>query len=320
MLYLITLTTFLSTWIFGIALLFMIFNRERPIDRLKNLEYRPKEKKNKDKSRQGKTGVITLLSGWVPSFRWNRKKARATEMELLKADIPMTLEELFIIKLLSSAILGFFIYVILRSPIATGLIVILIWNTPKFIIRRKKKVRIKEFDHYLTDGINILVNSLKAGYSFLQSIAVVTKETKGPFAKEFNKLLKEMSLGISEEEALKNLMERMESEDLRLMMNAILIQKDIGGNLAEILDNISETIRARQAIRNEVKTLTAQGKLSGVIVTLLPVLLGVAIYVLNPDYMRLLFTETLGLVMVGGAVMSQLIGIMVIRKIINIDL
>lgn len=320
MLYLITLTLFLSTWFLGIAMLTMIFNRQRPIDRLKNLEYRPKEKKNKEKGRVEKTGMIKWLSGLVPSFRWNRKKARATELELMKADIPMTLEELFIIKLLSSAIFGFFLYVILRSPIATVLIMLLIWNTPKFIIHRKKKARIKEFDYHLTDGINILTNSLKAGYSFLQSIAVVTKETKGAFAKEFNKLLKEMSLGISEEEALQNLMTRMESEDLRLMMNAILIQKDIGGNLAEILENISETIRARQAIRNEVKTLTAQGKLSGVIVTLLPIFLGIGIYALNPEYISTLFTETLGIAMVGGAVISQLIGIMFIRKIINIDL
>ncbi len=320
MLYVITLTTFLSTWIFGIALLFMLFDRERPIDRLKNMEYRRKERKTKEKGRYEKTGMIKLLSSLVPKMQWNRKKAKATEWELVQADIPMTLEELFIIKLLSSAIFGFFIYIILQSALATLLIMLLIWNTPKLIIRHKKKARIKEFDYHLTDGINILVNSLKAGYSFLQSIAVVTKETGGPFAKEFNKLLKEMSLGISEEEALQNLMDRMESEDLRLMMNAILIQKDIGGNLAEILDNISETIRSRQAIRNEVKTLTAQGKLSGVIVTLLPILLGIAIYALNPEYMETLFTETLGLVMVGGAVISQLMGIMFIRKIINIDL
>ncbi len=320
MLYFITLTAFLSIWAIGTVVLLMIFHRERPIDRLKNLDYQPKGKKNKGKNRYEKTTIIKLLSGLVPNISWNRKKARAMELELIKADIPMTLEELFIIKLMSSAIIGFFIYVVLRSPAATILIALIVWNTPKLIIHRKKKARIKEFDHHLIDGVNILTNSLKAGYSFLQAIAVVTKETKGAFTKEFNKLLKEMSLGISEEEALQNLMERMESEDLRLMMNAILIQKDIGGNLAEILENISETIRARQAIRNEVKTLTAQGKLSGAVVTLLPILLGVAIYILNPEYISELFTTSIGIAMVGAAVLSQFIGIMFIRKIINIDL
>ena len=103
-------------------------------------------------------------------------------------------------------------------------------------------------------------------------------------------------------------------------MNAILIQKDIGGNLSEILDNISETIRERQKIKNELKTLTAQGKLSGLILMLIPVFLGMTIYLFNREYMLLLFTTSIGLSMVGGAVVSEFFGLLMIRKIVNIDI
>ena len=112
----------------------------------------------------------------------------------------------------------------------------------------------------------------------------------------------------------------MESKDLLLIVNAILIQKDIGGNLSEILDNIAETIRERQKIQNELKTLTAQGKLSGFIVMLLPFFIGITIYLLNRDYMILLFTTPLGIGMIIVALVNQILGLIMIKKIINIDM
>ena len=113
---------------------------------------------------------------------------------------------------------------------------------------------------------------------------------------------------------------RMESDDLKLIVNSILIQKDIGGNLSEILDNIGETIRERQKIQDELKTLTAQGKLSGMIVILIPIFLALAFYVVNKEYMLLLFNTTLGLVMVSVSIVNQLLGLIMIKKIINIDM
>lgn len=141
-----------------------------------------------------------------------------------------------------------------------------------------------------------------------------------PFAREFKKLLKEMSLGLSEEEAFKNLINRMDSEDLKLIVNAIVIQKDIGGNLSEVLDNISETIRDRQKIKNELKALTAQGKLSGIIVAALPVFLGVVIFLLNREYVSVLFTTNIGLFLLFSSVISEILGFMMIRKIVDIKM
>lgn len=238
----------------------------------------------------------------------------------MKADLPITVEELLVIKILSSFSFAFLAFAVFKDYFIIISMYILIWNVPRLIIKKKIKDRIKLFDNQLNEGITIISNSLKAGYSFLQAVAVVSEETSDPFSKEFKKLLKEMSLGISEEDALKNLLSRVDSEDLRLIMNAILIQKDIGGDLSEILDNISETIRERQKIKNELKTLTAQGKLSGLILMLMPVFLGIVIYLFNREYMLLLFKTSIGLSMVATAVISEIFGLLMIRKIVNIDI
>ncbi|WP_337961032.1 type II secretion system F family protein [Caloramator sp. mosi_1] len=148
----------------------------------------------------------------------------------------------------------------------------------------------------------------------LQAIAVVSEQIKDPLGKEFKRLLKEMSLGLPDVEAFKNLQNRIESEDLNILINAILIQKDIGGNLSEILDNISETIRERQKIKNELKTLTAQGRLTGMIISMLPVFLGGVIYIFNKEYIMLLLTTKIGIGMLIFSLLSELAGLFIIKR------
>lgn len=320
MIYAIVLLIFLFAWTIISAILIIIFNKDKPIDKLKYFDedYVLKEKYKEDK--KNRISIFKLLSTLVPKSGLNKKKDKKLEIELMKADLPITAEELLIIKILSSSAFAFLAFAVFKDYFIVILVYALIWNVPRFIISRRKKEKIQLFDSQLNEGITIISNSLKAGYSFLQSVAVVSEETSDPFSKEFKKLLKEMSLGIPEEDALKNLLSRVESEDLRLIMNAILIQKDIGGNLSEILDNISETIRERQKIKNELRTLTAQGRLSGYILTLLPVCLGLVIYLFNKEYIMLLFTTSLGLGMVAAAVVSEIFGLLMIKKIINIDM
>ena len=320
MIYATVILTFLLAWTFISAILIVLFNKDKPINKLKYFDedYALKEKYSDNK--KNRISILKTLSTILPKFILNKKKDKKLETELMKADLPITVEELLVVKILSSSAFTFLAFAVFRNFIIVLLVYVLIWNVPKFIIAKRKKDRIKLFDSQLNEGITIISNALKAGYSFLQAIAVVSEETCDPFSKEFKKLLKEMSLGISEEDALKNLLNRIESEDLRLVMNVILIQKDIGGNLSEILDNISETIRERQKIKNELKTLTAQGRLSGVILILMPVFLGITIYLFNTEYIMLLFTTSIGLAMVSGAVISELFGVLMIKKIINIDM
>lgn len=316
MIYAAVILVFLLTWALSSAIMITLFNKEKPIDKLKYFDEEYAFDERQKENKKNKTSIIKFLSSLVPKFKSNKK----LELELMKADLPITVEELLVIKILSSSAFAFLGFAVFKNFIILVIVYILVWNIPNFIISKRKKERIKLFDSQLNEGITIISNSLKAGYSFLQAVAVVSEETQDPFSKEFKKLLKEMKLRISEEEALKNLLIRVESEDLRLIMNAILIQKDIGGNLSEILDNISETIRERQKIKNELKTLTAQGKLSGIIVMLIPVFLGMVIYLFNKDYMMPLFTTGIGIAMVSAAIFNELLGFLIIRKIVNIEM
>lgn len=320
MIYAAVIISFLLVWALASALLLGIFNRDKPIDKLKYFDEDYALKEKFESKQRNKISVLKLLSNLVPNLRLYKNKGKKLEIELMKADMPITVEELLVVKILSSSAFAFLAFAIFKDYFITLLVFVVVWNIPRFIIGKRKKERLKIFDSQLNEGITIISNSLKAGYSFLQAVAVVTEETKDPFSKEFKKLLKELSLGIPEEEAMRSLLSRVESEDLRLIINAILIQKDIGGNLSEILDNISETIRERQKIKNELKTLTAQGKLSGFVVMLLPILLGVVIYMFNREYIMLLFTTTIGLSMIGGAVVSEILGFLLIRKIVDIEM
>ena len=320
MIYVIVTAIFLMVWLFISTVLIALFSKDKPIRKLKYFdEDYAISQKYKD-NKKDRISILKTLSTLIPKIWLNKKKDKKLEIELMKADLSITVEELLVIKILFSSAFAFLAFAVFKNYFIIILIYILIWNVPQFIIRKRKKDRIKHFDSELNEGITIISNSLKAGYSFLQAIAVVSEETSDPFSKEFKKLLKEMSLGISEEDALKNLLSRVESEDLRLIVNVILIQKDIGGNLSEVLDNISETIRERQKIKNELKTLTAQGRLSGIILMLIPIFLGVTIYLFNKEYILLLFTTSIGLIMVAAAVLSEFLGLLIIRKIINIDM
>ncbi|NSW89697.1 MAG: type II secretion system F family protein [Firmicutes bacterium] len=320
MVYIIIALTFFSVWALISHILFSLFYKEKPIDKLKHYDEDFIIKEKLENHKKNKTSLLKIMSGLIPKLKFNEKRNKKLEVELIKADMSITVEELLVIKMFSSLVIAFLAYALFKNYVTALVLFIITWNIPRIIIANRKKERIKLFDSQLNEGITIISNSLKAGYSFLQSVAVVTEETKDPFSKEFKELLKEMSLGIPEEDTFKNLLARMESEDLRLVINAILIQKDIGGNLSEILDNISETIRERQKIKNELKTLTAQGKLSGIIVSLIPIFLGLTIYLFNKEYILLLFTNPSGLVMVTISVLNQILGFFMIRKIVNIDL
>lgn len=320
MIYLVIVLVFLSVWVLVVGIFITFFNKEKTIDKLKYYDddYQLKEKLEDHK--KNNNSILKELSNFISNTKLNGKKNNKLEMELIRADMPITVEELLVIKIILGGVLALIGGSISKSIIQGILIFVLIWNIPRFIITSKKKKRINEFNSQINEGLMIISNGLKAGYSFLQAVASTSEETKDPFSKEFKKLFKEMSLGISEEDALRNLQLRMVSDDLKLITNAILIQKNIGGNLSEILDNIAGTIRERQKIQDELRTLTAQGKMSGLIVMLLPIVLGLVIYVMNKEYMMLLFSNVLGIAMISFSVINQIIGVFLIKKIIHIEM
>jgi tight adherence protein B len=180
--------------------------------------------------------------------------------------------------------------------------------------------RAKALEGQLPDVMALMANALRSGLGLYQSIQLVSQEMTPPIAQEFARVQQEIRLGIAIEDVLTNMSRRVRSDDLELMITSILIQRQTGGNLVIVLDNIAATVRERMSIKQELQTLTAQGKLSGWIVGILPIVLVLVIRQINPDYIQVLFTDPLGKMLLGGAVVSQLLGIIVIRRIINIEI
>lgn len=320
MMYIALVIIFFALWTIIAFIFYKLTCKVKPIEKLKYFDEDYDIKDNAKGIIKEKSNVLKSLTNLLPNLKLSENRNKEIELELLRSDIPITAEELLVIKILSSSCIAFLAYVLSKNIIIALFVFTLVWNISKLIIMKRKKKRIGHFNEQLNEGTMIISNSLKAGYSFFQAVSTVVEETQDPFSKEFKLLLKEMSLGISEEDALKNLLVRMDSEDLRLIINAILIQKDIGGNLSEILDNISDTIRERQKIQNELKTLTAQGRLSGIIVMIIPIFLGGMIYLFNKEYILLLFTNIFGKIMLLVAAVNMMFGVLIIKKIINVDM
>lgn len=188
------------------------------------------------------------------------------------------------------------------------------WIAAKMAAKR----RALRFDAQLADTLLVMANSLRAGFSFLQAIEMVQREMTPPVSREFGRTFRELSLGTSVEEALTALARRVKSDDLALVVTAVLIQRQAGGNLAEILEKISRTIQERVRIQGEIRTLTAQGRISGMIVGLLPVFLLAVLTAINPGYTGVLFTSSTGRLILLLAGASQLLGWFLIRKITQI--
>lgn len=306
--------------IFLYQLLRPLFGREAPMERLGQF-VNPVEnttdaaKPRKQEYRQG-IGVLArgiARSGLFGNYRLNLRKT------LVRANILMKPEE-FIAFQVIALVVGFIVGLLATGagpvPLVTAIIGI---SIPSVFVRSRIKNRLKLINTQLGDTIAILSNALKAGHSFFQAVDSVSREMTGPVAEEFTKLQKEINFGVNTETALENMVARVGSDDLELMVTAVLIQRQIGGNLAEILDNISSTIRQRVKMKGEIKTLTAQGRMSGWVIGGLPFVLAGMMAVMSPDQLKLLVSEPLGFVMIAIALVSEGIGVFLVKKIVDVE-
>ncbi len=197
---------------------------------------------------------------------------------------------------------------------------------PRFWLGRRKNGRLGSFNKQLPDTITLIANALRAGSSFLQAIELVVRESRPPISTEFGRVIREVNLGLSFDVALENMVRRVKSDDLELMATAISIQHTVGGNLAEILDSIAFTIRERVRIQGEIRTLTAQQRMSGYVVGFLPIGLAGFLFIAAPGFMEPMFSDKLTVIglpagviilMLGG--FSMFMGFMFIRKIVDIE-
>jgi tight adherence protein B len=204
---------------------------------------------------------------------------------------------------------------------------------PKIYLKMRQRGRLNAFNGQLGDGITLMANGLRAGYSLLQAMEAVGREMPEPMSLEFRRVVREVGLGVSNERAFNNLLRRVPSSDLDLMVTAINVQQEVGGNLAEILEIIGFVIRERVRIKGEIQVLTAQGQLSGWIISGLPVVLGLILYAMNPEYIgRMIYScadrglapdalcsQPCGWIMVGVAILGIISGFFAIQKVIDIE-
>lgn len=193
------------------------------------------------------------------------------------------------------------------------------YNLPKFYMNHRRKSRVAKLNAQLPEALTMISNSLKAGFGLLQALNTASDQLSHPISTELGRTIHEMNIGSGAEEALLALSERSGSYDLDIVVTAILVQRTVGGNLGEILDNVADTMRERIRIRGEIETLTAQQKLTGIVIGLLPVAVGLLFSVMSPGYIDPLFTTLLGRVMLVVAVVMEVIGIVVIQRILNIE-
>lgn len=322
-----------------LLLFFGLFGGRRvsPTERIQQVAVAATEARNRDGSASRGKSVRSRLFGGraavaadraVEQRDWGANMSR----ELARADLQLRPSEYLAIRVaavigapLVMYLLGATILPTAGNPIALLAALILGWWIPRFYVGRRKARRLSAFNDHLADTITLVGNALRAGASFLQAIELVVRESQPPVSTEFNRVIREVNLGLPFEQALNNMVRRVRSDDLELMTTAITIQHQVGGNLAEILDSIAYTIRERVRIKGEIKTLTAQGRMSGYVVAGLPIGLVIILSLIAPKFMEPMFGEPfivgipLGVIIlfIGGIMM--LVGFLAIRKIVDIE-
>jgi len=242
--------------------------------------------------------------------------------DLARADLKLTVSE-FILLMIGAIILGGLLGALLvRQLWIIGAVggALLGFILPRVFLNIRQTRRLHAFNDQLGDTITLLANSLRSGYSLLQSMEMVARELPSPMNEEFRRVTREIGLGLSTQEALNNLLRRIQSDDLDMMITAINIHHEVGGNLAEILDTIGHTIRERVRIKGEIRTLTAMARYSGYLVSILPVAVAGLLFVMNADYMSRLWQDPCGVQMIILAVIGMVTGWIIIRRVVSIEI
>jgi tight adherence protein B len=254
----------------------------------------------------------------VSSFLSSKGLTERMMLEITRAGLKWRPSE-FAVMSAAFAIIPVVVLIVMRISLLLSLLGLLCGLLPHIYLKTRQQIRLAAFNAQISDTLTLMASSLRSGYSFMRAMQVVASEMPAPIAEEFTRVLDECNVGVPTEEALRRLVERTNSYDMDLVVTAVTIQIQLGGNLAEILDTIAETIRERVRINAEMRALTADGKLSGIILVALPIVLGGVILALNPAYMRTLIDEQTGRIMliVGGVFM--VVGSIVIHRMLRID-
>ncbi len=264
----------------------------------------------------------SVLTEWVSSRVEKTSFGDRVSRDLARADLKFKVGEYFALIFIAVVVLGFLLWLIGgRSPISFLIGAVVGFFAPGFYVRQQQAKRLNKFNDQLSDMLNLMVNGLRAGYSTMQAMEAVSKELPAPICDEFRRVVQEMQIGITMETALENLLRRIPSDDLDFVVTAINVQREVGGNLSEILDTISFTIRERVKIKGEIRVMTAQVRTSGTILSLIPVFLTLILWFLNPAYL-MTFADA-GPICAGAAIAAVVflisIGYFIMMRIADIE-
>jgi tight adherence protein B len=263
---------------------------------------------------------LPILSAFLSQFRGSEAMA----IHLERAAVPLRVGEFYLIRWAIAALFLVIVPIVFgpspfRIVVSLGLAVVG-YMLPAMWVNGKRKKRITRINQQLVDLLGLVSNSLKSGYGLMQSFEFASRQMQPPIAIEIRRMLRESNLGMGAEDALNALGDRIDSSDLDMVLTAINIQRTVGGNLAEILDKVGSTMRERERIRGEINTLVAQQKMTGIVIGGLPVFMFAIFMVMNPGYMSLLLTETIGNAMLGAAIGLQLLGYFAMKRIMAIEI
>ena len=276
--------------------------------------------KNSSKSKKTFSNTFYNLIHFTSKSFGNKTISSSLDIKLKQAGISLVSLEFIIVNLIISIVVGILIYMLtvnLSIAILVSIFVpIGIWIAILILIRKRKN----SFTEQLGDCLITVANALRAGYSFQQAVEVIAKEMESPISQEFAKLSADVKMGVPLEEALNEMDKRIGSTDFSLVVTAVLIQREVGGSLAQILDTISDTIMERIRMKREINALTAQGKFSAIILLILPFAIGLFMFMVNPNQINLLFEERTGQIAIVVALIMDVIGFILIQRIVDIEL
>ena len=252
-----------------------------------------------------------------PFSAWDA--SRGLDFKLRQAGIPLYGAEFIVVAIVGALIVALISYIVtmnvFSAPIMGILVPLILWSWLSFLIRRRRNA----FTEQLGDCLTTVANALRAGYSFQQAMDVVAKEMEPPISTEFARVMTDIAMGVTLENALDQMNNRVGSPDFDLVVTAVLIQREVGGNLAQILDTISDTINERIRMKREINALTAQGRMSAWVLIALPIFMAAFCWTFNKDQMMVFVTEETGRYAIIFAILMEILGYVVIQKIVDIE-
>jgi tight adherence protein B len=261
-----------------------------------------------------------MQSPWLRPIISKVPQLRDAEFLLQQAGISWSLQTLFILSIGAALGIGSMTLIATRSIPVAIIATMTSAMLPTMYVRRRRTKRLNAFEEFLPESIDLVGRALRAGHPLSAGFKMAADDGPEPVAEEFRRVFEEQRFGLPLQDSLLSLADRVNLVDVRILVTAILIQREVGGNLAEILDNLSAVVRARFTIRRQIRVYTAQGRMTGYLLSALPIIIFSILYMLNPQYMSILFTDPIGKILIIVAIVMQLMGFLWIRKIIKIEI